>query len=155
MELKKVSSKDEVQSVEEVVITGSKMKSSDVQAARVNRKETLQLPEPVVQVVEGAAAAPEQQLLTRDTSNLRRSPAQTIPSETNAVSLASASATQAASANVTHITLFESEVEPMEFSRLSGGNWIFFRKVWRDDTRIIQGGLIDGDIFVERAFSEH
>lgn len=65
----------------------------------------------------------------------------------------SVSAVTQRSSNSTTITLFESEVEPMEFTRLDGGYWIFFRKVWREDQRIIQGGLIDSDIFIQNAFS--
>ena len=54
------------------------------------------------------------------------------------------------------ISTFESEVDPFEFSLLDSGHFVFFRNVWRDGQRFIQGLLVDQDSFVsgaiERAF---
>ena len=41
------------------------------------------------------------------------------------------------------ITTFESEIDPLEFSLLDSGHFVFFRNVWRGGERYIQGFLID------------
>jgi len=46
------------------------------------------------------------------------------------------------------ISTFESEVDPFEFSPLDSGHFVFFRKVWRDGDRYIQGLLVDQETFV-------
>jgi len=46
------------------------------------------------------------------------------------------------------ISTFESEVDPFEFSLLDSGHFVFFRKVWRDGDRYIQGLLVDQETFV-------
>jgi len=54
------------------------------------------------------------------------------------------------------ISMFESEIDPLEFSLLDSGHFVLFRKVWRDGQRYIQGMLIDQGSFlrgmVELAF---
>ena len=56
------------------------------------------------------------------------------------------------------ISIFESEIDPFEFSLLDGGHFVLFRKVWRDNQRYIQGALVEQDSFlrgaVEAAFRE-
>lgn len=49
------------------------------------------------------------------------------------------------------ITAFESEVEPFEFALLDSGEFVLFRKVWRDGERLVQGMLIDQNGFVDGA----
>lgn len=41
------------------------------------------------------------------------------------------------------VRMFESELDPFEFSRLASGHWVLFRKVWREGQRYIQGALFD------------
>ncbi|MCU7917985.1 MAG: HAMP domain-containing histidine kinase [Candidatus Thiodiazotropha sp. (ex Epidulcina cf. delphinae)] len=54
------------------------------------------------------------------------------------------------------IRTFESEVDPFEFSRLESGQFVLYRKVWRNGQRYIQGLLIEQQAFldglVEQAF---
>jgi signal transduction histidine kinase len=56
------------------------------------------------------------------------------------------------------ILTFESEVDPFEISRLDSGQFVLFRKVWRDGQRTIQGALIEQQPFlrnmIQSAFSE-
>lgn len=57
-----------------------------------------------------------------------------------------------------NITMFESEVAPYEFRLLDSGHLVFYRKVWRDDTRFVQGMILERDVFlnhvVERGFQD-
>ncbi len=52
------------------------------------------------------------------------------------------------------INTFESEVDPLEFSLLNSGHLVFFRNVWRDGERFIQGLLVDQDAFVAGAIEK-
>jgi signal transduction histidine kinase len=56
------------------------------------------------------------------------------------------------------ILTFESEVDPFEISRLDSGEFVLFRKVWRDGQRTIQGALIEQQPFlqgvIQSAFDE-
>ena len=47
------------------------------------------------------------------------------------------------------IDIFESEIDPFEFSLLDSGHFVLFRKVWRDGQRYIQGALIGQQAFLE------
>jgi signal transduction histidine kinase len=47
------------------------------------------------------------------------------------------------------ISTFESEVDPFEFSLLDSGEFVLFRKVWKDGERFVQGVLIDREAFLE------
>lgn len=49
------------------------------------------------------------------------------------------------------ITAFKSEVDPFEFAMLASGEFVLFRKVWRDSERYVQGMLIDQVRFLEEA----
>ncbi|HKJ16666.1 MAG TPA: HAMP domain-containing sensor histidine kinase [Xanthomonadales bacterium] len=51
--------------------------------------------------------------------------------------------------NEIRITTFESEVDPFEFALLDSGEFVLFRKVWRESERLVQGMLIDQAEFVE------
>ncbi len=44
---------------------------------------------------------------------------------------------------------FESEIDPLVFSRLGSGHFVLFRKVWRNGQRTIQGFLIAENAFIE------
>lgn len=46
------------------------------------------------------------------------------------------------------ITTFESEIDPLEISLLNSGQFVLFRKVWRNGERQIQGLLLDRQAFV-------
>jgi signal transduction histidine kinase len=63
--------------------------------------------------------------------------------------------TQSALENLRILT-FESEIDPFEFSLLESGHFVLYRKVWRDGQRVIQGLLIEQQLFldgvVERTF---
>lgn len=47
------------------------------------------------------------------------------------------------------VRTFESELDPYRFSLLASGEFVMFRKVWRDGERYIQGMLIDRQAFLE------
>jgi signal transduction histidine kinase len=49
------------------------------------------------------------------------------------------------------ISTFESEVDPLEFSLLGSGHFVFYRKVWRDGERYIQGFVVDQEAFLSEA----
>lgn len=55
------------------------------------------------------------------------------------------------------VRIFESEVDPFEFSLLASGHGVLFRRVWQGGERTIQGVLIDQQAFIDgviaRAFS--
>lgn len=51
------------------------------------------------------------------------------------------------------IHIFESEIDPFEFSLLDSGHFVLFRKVWRADQRYIQGLLIDSSTFLANTIS--
>lgn len=46
------------------------------------------------------------------------------------------------------ISIFESALDPFEFSRLDSGHFVLFRRVWRDGSRTIQGLLLEPDGFL-------
>ena len=46
------------------------------------------------------------------------------------------------------ITTFESELDPFEFRLLDSGEFVMFRKVWRESRRYIQGALLNRDEFL-------
>ncbi len=46
------------------------------------------------------------------------------------------------------IRTFESEIDPFEISLLDSGQFVLFRKVWRDEQRFIQGALIEQQPFL-------
>lgn len=52
------------------------------------------------------------------------------------------------------IDTFESEVDPFEFSMLDSGHFVFFRDVWRNGERFVQGLLIDQEQFVRRTVGD-
>jgi signal transduction histidine kinase len=47
------------------------------------------------------------------------------------------------------IATFESEIDPFYFRQLDSGQFVLFRKVWREGERTIQGALIDQRAFVD------
>lgn len=51
------------------------------------------------------------------------------------------------------ISTFESEIDPLVFSQLDSGHFVLFRKVWRNGERIIQGLLIEQDVFLGRVIN--
>jgi signal transduction histidine kinase len=57
-----------------------------------------------------------------------------------------------------NIHIFESEIDPFEFSLLDSGHFVLFRKVWRDGQRYIQGALLEQSPFlkggIQTAFNE-
>ena len=69
--------------------------------------------------------------------------------ESRAVFADKTRATMASDANRVGIDIFESEIDPFEFSLLDSGHFVLFRKVWRDGQRYIQGALIGQQPFLE------
>jgi len=47
------------------------------------------------------------------------------------------------------IEIFESEVDPFEFSLLQSGQFVLYRKAWRNDHRYIQGILVESKNFLQ------
>ena len=58
-------------------------------------------------------------------------------------------ATAAPLENRMRIDIFETEIDPFEFSLLDSGHFVLFRKVWRDGQRYIQGALIGQQPFLD------
>lgn len=52
------------------------------------------------------------------------------------------------------ITSFEAEIDPLQATRLQNGDLVLFRKVWRGEKRIIQGAVIDTQVFLENLLVE-
>jgi two-component system, OmpR family, phosphate regulon sensor histidine kinase PhoR len=50
---------------------------------------------------------------------------------------------------VSRVGIFESVIDPFEFSRLESGHFVLFRRVWNEGGRSIQGLIVDGDAFLE------
>ena len=50
--------------------------------------------------------------------------------------------------------IFENEIDPFELSLLESGHLVFFRKVWRDGKRYIQGILVEQEPFMQAAFQQ-
>ena len=57
-----------------------------------------------------------------------------------------------ANAAPARVRMFESEVDPFEFSVLDSGHGVLFRKVWRDGRRTIQGAILARGPFLEKSF---
>jgi signal transduction histidine kinase len=51
----------------------------------------------------------------------------------------------------TRVRIFESEVDPFEFSLLDSGHGVLFRKVWTDGRRTIQGAIVSQPALLEQA----
>jgi signal transduction histidine kinase len=47
------------------------------------------------------------------------------------------------------IEIFESELDPFKFSLLNSGQFVLYRKAWRNDHRYIQGFLVESRTFVQ------
>jgi len=47
------------------------------------------------------------------------------------------------------IDIFESDVDPFDFALLDSGQFVLYRRVWRDGQRLIQGALIDQKTFLD------
>lgn len=53
------------------------------------------------------------------------------------------------------ISIFESAIDPFEFSRLDSGHLVLFRRVWRDGSRTIQGLILEADAFLGATILRH
>ena len=52
------------------------------------------------------------------------------------------------------VNMFESEIDPFEFSLLESGHFVLYRKVWRNGLRYIQGLLINPDTFIKSIIAQ-
>ncbi len=55
---------------------------------------------------------------------------------------------------VQRIRIFESELDPYTLARLDSGEFVLFRKVWREGKRLIQGAIIQPETFIKAALVE-
>jgi len=53
-----------------------------------------------------------------------------------------------------NIKIFENEIDPIELTLLDSGHLVFFRKVWREGKRYIQGILVDQEAFLSSIFQD-
>lgn len=53
------------------------------------------------------------------------------------------------------VTTFASEVDPFEFSLLDSGDFVLYRKVWRDEQRYIQGLVLNEAEFLRDTVERH
>lgn len=51
------------------------------------------------------------------------------------------------------VAAFQSELEPLRFSRLDTGHLVLFRNAWRDGERFVQGALIDQQAFLQSSMT--
>ena len=79
---------------------------------------------------------PEQRL--RQTPALDTEPAPVVGTTT----------VQSGLSDAVKIEIFESEIDPFEFAQLASGQFVLYRKVWRDKQRYIQGILINSEQFM-------
>lgn len=54
----------------------------------------------------------------------------------------------------TPVRLFESEVDALQWVRLDSGQLLFYRKVWQNGARLVQGLLVDEETFFSRLIAE-
>jgi signal transduction histidine kinase len=85
----------------------------------------------------------------RDNAPARAKRKETSALPATVVSSGKEGAANAAKPADLHISTFESEIDPLEFSLLDSGHFVLYRKVWRDGERFIQGLLIDQQAFIE------
>ena len=52
------------------------------------------------------------------------------------------------------IKIFETEMEPFELAKLETGELVLFRKAWRDNSRLIQGMIIDPAVFFKKMIAD-
>ena len=52
------------------------------------------------------------------------------------------------------VNMFESEIDAFEFSLLESGQFVLYRKVWRNGLRYIQGILINRNVFINKIISK-
>ncbi len=117
-------------------------------AGKLGRVEDLQLD------YRYQAASPEatQDQLAAGRSTLAEKRARTERSavpEAQLLSSAPAQAQEAPLKSELDIRIFESEIDPFEFSLLDSGHFVLFRKVWRDGERYIQGLLLEQQVFLD------
>ncbi|MGR8931307.1 MAG: sensor histidine kinase, partial [Gammaproteobacteria bacterium] len=123
------------------------LSSSLMDAARQKRKSA-----PLGQM---EAAEEQKKVFKRDERRLARKEQAVLPAP-SVMPLARQSLDEslAASANEgdtkqrLRITTFESEIDPLEMSLLDSGQFVLFRKVWRNGERQIQGMLLDRQAFI-------
>ncbi len=53
------------------------------------------------------------------------------------------------------IRTFASEVDAFEFSILDSGEFVLFRNVWRGGERLVQGMLLDSNVFIDEAIASN
>lgn len=87
----------------------------------------------------GRSKGMEKRAGRKEQSALPESPAFTAGASRNAAEPAAAPL---------RVATFESEIDPFEFARLGSGDFVLFRKVWRDGQRYIQGLLIESQPFL-------
>jgi signal transduction histidine kinase len=121
----------------------------------LGRVEELQLKSPY------AAKPSEQKLLGGNKAERRRSDKRALRKERSVLPeqrLAVKKKDKLRQAQDIRVHIFESEIDAFEISLLDSGQFVLYRKVWRDGQRYIQGALIDpGPLFhnlIESAFRE-
>lgn len=97
-------------------------------------------------------AAAELAVTSAAANRVRRLEQAALPQSPSPDEMADSAETVAvASAVSAPITTFASEIDPYEFSLLDSGHLVLFRKVWRNDERLVQGILLDTTEFLAAA----
>lgn len=111
------------------------------------RVEELQLKSPFKQESETAApAALSEDKVTEPSARKKRLEQSALPEPVQDKKDLEASAIPAE--NELRVRIFESEINTFETGLLESGQLVFFRKVWRDGQRYIQGVLIEPEIML-------
>ncbi|MEE8496763.1 MAG: HAMP domain-containing sensor histidine kinase [Xanthomonadales bacterium] len=136
--------------------------SDDAVGERAKMQQRLNVIGKVADLKLDASLQKKSEELERKAVGLRRSyddrnnaPARGKRKETSVLPATISPAGRESTANVAqpadlHISTFESEIDPLEFSLLDSGHFVLYRKVWRDGERFIQGLLIDQQAFIDQ-----
>ncbi len=136
--------------------------SDDAVGERAKTRQRLNVIGKVADLKLDASLQKKSEELERKAVGLRRSyddrnnaPARGKRKETSVLPATISPAGRESTANVAqpadlHISTFESEIDPLEFSLLDSGHFVLYRKVWRDGERFIQGLLIDQQAFIDQ-----
>jgi len=125
------------------VMPQTKLSGSRSALYRERRKEQVVLPEQST-VAQVQDALDKLNVLPQETG---RSAKQHAPSEAQSSARDAEEKKQRAAV---HMLSFEGEVDPFQFTVLSTGPLGFFRKAWRNNSRYIQGFVVDKDEFLQQ-----
>lgn len=117
-------------------------------AGKLGRVEDLKLDSSYQDAMNGQAL---KQLEKTNRSKFMRSTRKerSVLPEADEVGTSQSTAIEAPKLSSLRIRMFESEIDPFELSLLDSGQFVLYRKVWRDGQRMIQGALLEQQLLFE------